>query len=506
MIIMGIFSVLLTLAVSLVNQHRWKEHLTASYTRELYLVEDIIVTAVTNADKAFQMLGQGLEEKMRNYSNQLLSKYAENPDVSSWDYQALKRQFEGMDIYILDANQTILYSSFAPDIGLSFRKEDGTLDQFAQLLRDRLNGDQFVSDGFDQETNSGKIRKYSYMPTPDHKYLIELGLYMEAHPIFTSFNFLEVGEELVKKYNNINSITVFNTSGKSIGKMGEDGKTLRIAEENRLFFQKAQTDNRAYEVSRELDGLPVTYRYVPYYVELGGDTARFTDQKIIEIIYNEVELRNNLRQNKQVFLLQFLAAIVVALVTSYFITRLVARPMYLASHDLLTGLSNRAVFENSLISSIEKSQRKGMKTALLLIDLDHFKKVNDTFGHDAGDHVLREVGRRIRSVVPNSADVKARLGGDEFAVILNQMSGEQAAVSVAQRIIQELRHPIEIQGVDIVQAFNTTASVGIAFAPDHGLDYEGLYKCADLALYQSKRTGKNMFTVYHEALRDVSVI
>jgi GGDEF domain-containing protein len=105
-------------------------------------------------------------------------------------------------------------------------------------------------------------------------------------------------------------------------------------------------------------------------------------------------LQTKLQQNKQVFLLQLLATIAMALIISYIITRLVAKPMYLATHDLLTGLSNRVTFENSLFSSIEKNKRKQRNTALLLIDLDNFKMVNDTLGHDAGDCFLKEVGKR----------------------------------------------------------------------------------------------------------------
>jgi diguanylate cyclase (GGDEF)-like protein len=172
--------------------------------------------------------------------------------------------------------------------------------------------------------------------------------------------------------------------------------------------------------------------------------------------------------------------------------------MYLASHDLLTGLSNRAVFENSLMSSIEKNKKKGRKTGLLHIDLDNFKKVNDTLGHEAGDYFLKEVGRRIRTVVHDPDNITARLGGDEFVVILNHIMDEQAASEVARQIIKELKRPIEIKGTDVVKDFNITASIGIALAPDHAQDADELYSCADQALYHAKRTGKNTFSVYNE--------
>lgn len=498
MLIMGIFSIVLTLSVSLVNQHRWKDNLVTSYMREVALVEDIIVNAVSDADKAFQILDSDIEKKMREYSDLLLKKYRENPNVESWDYQALKKEFGGMDIYIIDDTQTILYSSFPQDVGLNFREKDGTLGPFAQILRDRLNGKQFVADGLDQETNTGKLKKYSYVPTHDHKYLIELGLYLENNPIFKSFNFLEISNKLKEKYSNINDITVFTTSGKAIGKSGEDGKSLLVSDENRPFFNKAVKDKTVQEVKRTVNGDPITYRYIPYSVQFETDVAKHTNHRIIEIVYNEKDLQNKLKQNNQIFLLQLLATIACALIISYIITRLVARPMYLASHDLLTGLSNRAVFENSLMSSIEKNKKKGRKTGLLHIDLDNFKKVNDTLGHEAGDYFLKEVGRRIRTVVHDPDNITARLGGDEFVVILNHIMDEQAASEVARQIIKELKRPIEIKGTDVVKDFNITASIGIALAPDHAQDADELYSCADQALYHAKRTGKNTFSVYNE--------
>lgn len=494
MAIMGIFSILLTFSVSLVNQHRLKENLITGYKRESALVEDTVVTAVSAADKAFQIFNQDIEKKMKASSNTLLQKYRDNPNVASWDYKALKKEMDGMDIYIIDDTQTILYSSFVMDIGLRF--EDEGEGSFSRLLQERLQGEQFVADGIDQETNTGKIRKYSYIPTPDHKYLIELGLYMESNPIFQSFNFLVISSSLIQKYSYINDITIFTTTGKSIGKMGEDGRSLVVSNENMPAFSKAFRESNVQEVSGEREGYQVTYRYVPYSIEYDDAATRFTDKRIIEIVYNEQELQNKLNQNKQVFLLQLLATIAIALIISYIITRLVARPVYLASHDMLTGLSNRAAFESSLMASIEKNKKKKRKTALLHIDLDHFKLVNDTLGHDAGDTFLKEVGKRIRSAVTNPNAVAARLGGDEFAVILSYIENTQEAIETASHIIDELKRPCEIHGIDVVKSLSITASIGIAIAPEHAEDSERLYICADQALYHAKRSGKNTYSLY----------
>ncbi|WP_053372571.1 GGDEF domain-containing protein [Paenibacillus sp. FJAT-27812] len=496
MTIMGVFTILLTFSVSLVNQHRLKDNLIAGYKRESALVEDTVVTAVSAADKAFLISDRDIENKMRAYSHRLLQKYYENPDVASWDYQALKGQLDGMDIYIIDDTMTVRHSSFPLDVGLSFADDGGAEGSFSHLLKERLKENTFVADGLDQETNTGKIRKYSYIPTPDHKYLIELGLYLDNNPIFQSFNFLEISNSLIEKYSYINDITVFTTTGKSIGKTGADGKSLVVAKQNMPVFSQAYANSTVQEIASERDGLPVTYRYVPYTIQVDNAITRFTDQRIIEIIYNEQELQTKLQQNRHVFLLQLLATIAIALIISYIITRLVAKPMYLASHDLLTGLFNRAAFENSLISSIEKNKKKQSNTALLLIDLDNFKMVNDRLGHDAGDSFLQEISKRIRSAVTYPDAITARLGGDEFAVILNHIDDRQIALEAASYIIHELKRPIEIKGINVVNDFRTTVSIGIALAPEHAQDSDELYACADQALYHSKRSGKNTFSFY----------
>ncbi|WP_138754369.1 GGDEF domain-containing protein [Paenibacillus sinopodophylli] len=500
MTIMGIFSILLTLSVSLVNQHRLKTNLIASYAKESALVEDTVVAAVSAADKAFQLSDKDIEDEMRDHSDKLLQKYSEQPDVAKWDYQALKAGMGDMDIYMIDRSLTIRFSSFPPDVGLNFHDDNGTLSSFSELLTTRLNGNQFTTDGIDQETNTGMLRKYSYIPTPDHKYLIELGLYLNDNPVFQSFNFLEISNTLIEKYSYINDITVFTTTGKSIGKKGEDGKSLLISNQNVPAFNLALKESAVRVIKGVKDGDPVTYRYVPYSIRMDDQPNRFTDQRMIEIVYNDSELASKLQQNNQIFLLQLLATIVIALMISYIITKLVARPMYLASHDLLTGLSNRASFENALDSTIARSKKKQHKAALLHIDLDNFKRVNDTLGHDAGDSFLIEVGKRIRMAVIDSNHVAARLGGDEFVVILNHVEDTQDALDVANHIIDEMKRPIEIKGINVTNDLSTTVSIGIAISPEHAEDSEELYACADKALYHAKRSGKNTYSVYDETL------
>jgi len=157
-----------------------------------------------------------------------------------------------------------------------------------------------------------------------------------------------------------------------------------------------------------------------------------------------------------------------------------------ATTDPLTGLGNRQLFQRLLSSTIEQTTRYKREAALVFLDLDGFKNVNDTAGHAAGDAVLREVAARLRGAVRISDEV-ARLGGDEFVVILPEVRGRAAAEAVAEKLLSEIAVPFDIAS----QSASVTASIGIAMIPDDGESNEALVEAADTAMYAAKRSGKN---------------
>ncbi|MDT7573390.1 MAG: hypothetical protein QOE05_3564 [Actinomycetota bacterium] len=152
-----------------------------------------------------------------------------------------------------------------------------------------------------------------------------------------------------------------------------------------------------------------------------------------------------------------------------------------ALHDGLTGLPNRLLLSDRTERALEAAERVGGSTAVLLIDLDHFKEINDTLGHYVGDQLIREVGERLKSAM-RDGDTVARLGGDEFAVLACELDGRAGAEAVAQRLVAALMQPFSIDGVRL----DVQASVGIALAPDHGDDVTALMQRADVALYAAK--------------------
>ncbi|MBT8342161.1 MAG: GGDEF domain-containing protein [Desulfatitalea sp.] len=164
---------------------------------------------------------------------------------------------------------------------------------------------------------------------------------------------------------------------------------------------------------------------------------------------------------------------------------------YLAYHDSLTGLPNRSLFDQLLEQSIKQARRNTRLLAVLFLDLDHFKHINDTLGHNAGDQLLFEVAARIKRCLRES-DTVARFGGDEFIVLLSEIDAKDYAFSVARKVIDAVGRPFVFQDREL----RVTASVGISTFPDEGLDRQTLTKHADAAMYKVKEEGKNDYRIY----------
>lgn len=167
----------------------------------------------------------------------------------------------------------------------------------------------------------------------------------------------------------------------------------------------------------------------------------------------------------------------------------------LAHFDQLTSLPNRALFMDRLHQAINRARRSDSLFALLFIDLDRFKYVNDTLGHDAGDELLMAVSSRLRECI-REQDTAARLGGDEFTIILEELSEPQDSLLVTEKIIERISDPFSIRGEKVVVG----ATIGISLFPEHGDNEDILIKCADTAMYQAKAAGRNQGKMYHESM------
>jgi diguanylate cyclase (GGDEF)-like protein len=173
-----------------------------------------------------------------------------------------------------------------------------------------------------------------------------------------------------------------------------------------------------------------------------------------------------------------------------------AEIVHLARHDVLTGLANRAEFNEKLEEAGRRLKRGDAAITVMMLDLDRFKAVNDMFGHPAGDELLVEVSRRLKSTL-RETDLLARLGGDEFAIIQEGGATQhEGAIALALRINNAIAEPFDLGGFEV----NVGTSIGIAMAPEHGIEPEGLLKSADLALYAAKAQGRSDYRIYQPGM------
>ena len=168
----------------------------------------------------------------------------------------------------------------------------------------------------------------------------------------------------------------------------------------------------------------------------------------------------------------------------------------IAEHDTLTGLDNRYAFEEALKLRVAKNTRFQESIALLLFDLDHFKYVNDTHGHDTGDELLRQVAKKISKCLREN-EIFARIGGDEFAIILSNTFDAYLINNVARRILNSLTATFHIKGIEI----GVSASIGIAIYPDNTVNPDELFKFADIAMYRAKKLGRNQICYFESEMQ-----
>jgi len=168
---------------------------------------------------------------------------------------------------------------------------------------------------------------------------------------------------------------------------------------------------------------------------------------------------------------------------------------FAASHDSLTGLPTRTLFNDHYVLALAGAKRHHRKLAIMVLDIDHFKDVNDALGHHYGDQLLKEFGHRLSSIVRKS-DTVSRLGGDEFALLVTEAAGTEDIANVAQKVLEDAKKPFMLTNHEV----RITASIGSSDYPDDGEDIETLLKHADTAMYQAKNSGRNNYLRYEPSM------
>ncbi len=167
----------------------------------------------------------------------------------------------------------------------------------------------------------------------------------------------------------------------------------------------------------------------------------------------------------------------------------------IANNDELTGLPNRRLLEDRMLQAIKTAKRTRQIVAVLFLDLDYFKIVNDTHGHPVGDQLLKLVAARLKGLL-RLEDTVARVGGDEFVILLSNLTNELQAISMAEKVVKVLTDPFQVEG----QSLNIGVSVGVSLYPEHDVNEKNLIKYADSAMYAAKRQGRNCYALYRDNL------
>jgi diguanylate cyclase (GGDEF)-like protein len=172
-----------------------------------------------------------------------------------------------------------------------------------------------------------------------------------------------------------------------------------------------------------------------------------------------------------------------------------AQLQHAATHDVLSGLPNRMLLADRLGQAIAHAERRQKHFAVFVVDLDRFKAINDSLGHLAGDAMLKEVARRLASVL-RKADTLARLGGDEFVLVLNEISAPEDVEAVAARVLADIARPVKLSDLEL----HTSASIGISLFPTDGTNADTLLQHADAAMYHAKKNGRNTYQLFAPAM------
>ena len=315
------------------------------------------------------------------------------------------------------------------------------------------------------------------------------------------------GLSVVKvKIYDLNGLTVYSTDPRQIGQDASQNPGFQRARDGYAISNltlRRKVDSWEGEISER----HILATYVPVHVY---DAAPV--EAVLEV-YNDV---TELVEATQASQWKILAAVLGAMVLIYFVLqailsyyqRLLAdkereraaqeeRIRHQAYHDALTGLPNRASFTEHLEESMRRAKRAGWPLALLFLDLDLFKRVNDSLGHDAGDRLLRVAAERIRRSV-READMLFRMGGDEFTVLLEDVRGPEEAAMVATRVLEGIAEPLQLQHHEIA----VTASIGIALYPRDDVVGERLVKSADTAMYRAKELGRNRYAFFAREMNE----
>lgn len=453
------------------------------YDSQQQLVEKNILQTVDYINNAYKIAEQQLNQEMRKYSQQMTAKYKENPDVMEWDLAELQERFPDYDIYIVNEDLEIIKTTYEKDLGLDFSQ----FGSFATVLRERMTGNEFEVDRLDLSTQAGEIKKYSYMPSPDNQYLFELSVSIEAkYPSFQSLNLFKDATALTNEYEMVEDIGFYSVEPLKYGvaKLRTSKRPYLnpdVPEFEEELARQAVINNTMQKSTRNTEGTQRSYRFFP---ALTSDqhNEQGWNSYVVGIVYNDQVMRKEILNHRRLFLANIVLMAVLFVSFISVVVYLLKIFEHQAHHDKLTGLANRKYFVKEFNRIKNKADSNKDNIGIVFIDIDKFKEINDSYGHDTGDEILKKVASRMEHSL-KTKDIKSRMGGDEFVVALTDLSSKEQILEVAKRLTVELKKPLFIDGKEIP----VSVSAGVSFYPDDSNELEALIKNADSEMYKAKR-------------------
>ncbi|WP_107842065.1 GGDEF domain-containing protein [Metasolibacillus meyeri] len=478
-----IFAIILVTVVTQTNRKLIQNDIQERAKVNWSLIENQILDNLETIDIVQHQLEQELSKTVEKELRQMAELYKENPNILSWDLEQMKSE-HGMEIYILDDTNTIIHTTYRTDLGISFKD---CCAEFDRVLTQRRQSGEFFTEGIDISTQTNEMWKYSYLATPDHKYLMEIGIPAKEIALFNNFNFVDIATKLPQEYDDLLEVKIMSRAGKYLsGSNGERGSVKDSDADFQAAFQRALETSNIVQYDKQMgEGVIETYRFLPYD---NVQNRSYSTKRIVFLKYNNATELAWLKVNTQQFYFILGVAMLTSLIALVALNLILMKTVRQAERDPLTGVYNRATYLEQVEKLLRRTQQK--KIGLLLFDVDNFKQVNDRYGHIKGDMVLVELAKMLEQLARKEGLV-VRFGGDEFAIVVKDATVDKLE-RIANEAIRDVRQRRE--GSDLAWQL-LSLSIGGTLQTDLQETERDLYSRADEALYASKNAGKDRYSL-----------
>ncbi|WP_103110010.1 methyl-accepting chemotaxis protein [Brevibacillus reuszeri] len=448
MITISLFTMLVATVLSVIDYGQLKENIISEKSVQYQLVEDHVTNSIKNVDLVYGVFEKDMEKRMQQSLAMLAKTYEANPDVQSWDYAALQKQY-AMDIFVMDRSIKVVHSSVQSDVGLDF----SNAGVFTELLKKRIDGNEFSADGMEVSVNTGQIKKFAYMPTHDNKYLLEVSVNLQDSELFQTFNFLEVSEEITKKYSIVKNITVYSHDGYALGKQGSDGKALRVPEHLLPTFTEAFQTQQMKKIDEKVEGQNQTHRFIPYKLdEQSNDLSR---SRVIEIQYNNSELEQMLADSLTGALIKMVIAVALALVLSFVVSRWITGPID-KMRKVIGKTADFDLSEQIQLDVTKKMDEIGLMERSILLMREHLSEVVQKLV--AVSHAVADNAQQVKQSTDEVSE-QSRGTAEATTVLLSHMQETMAATEEMNATLNDIQAVIHSISLKTVEAAATSQDV-----------------------------------------------